>query len=152
MAQKSILTEIFSKIKYVLDKYVHDSRQLLPLNKNLDYYRFFSRKFAYFGIIGVLWSKITILTIIPTQFSSLNLNLRTKMTFSQQLRIWKLPWYWSNYDVVNFQLLYFCPKVIFDQKFKLSDENWVGIMVNIVIFDHRTPIIPKWTNLREKNW
>ena len=34
------------------------------------------------------------------------------------------------------------PKVIFDQKFKLSDENWVGIMVNIVIFDHRTPIIP----------
>ena len=43
----------------------------------------------------------------------------------------------------DFEILYFWLKVIFDQKFKLNDENWVGIRVNIVIFDHRTPIIPK---------
>ena len=141
MAQKGILTKIFSEIKYALDK-VYDSRQLLPQNKNLDYHRFFSHKFVYFGIIGVLWSKIAILTIIATKFSSLNLNLRTKMTFTQQLRIWKLPWYWSNYAVVNFQILYFCLKVIFDQKFKLSDENWVGKMPNMAIFGDRTQIIP----------
>ncbi len=143
MAQNGILTKTFLKIKNVLGKYMYDFRQLLPPNKNLDYFWFFSLKFAYFGIIGVLWSKITILTIIPTQFSSLNLNLRTKMTFSQQLRIWRLPWYWSDYAVVNFQILYFFLKINFDQKFKLSDDNWVGIMANIVIFDHRTPIIPK---------
>ena len=63
--------------------------QLLSLNKKLDYYRFFSRKFVYFGIIGVLWSKIAIFTINPTHFSSLSWNLRTKMTYSQKCRIWK---------------------------------------------------------------
>ena len=60
-------------------KLCHDSRQLLPLNKNLDYYGFFSRKFVYFGIIGVLGSKITIMTIIPTQYSPKNWILRTKI-------------------------------------------------------------------------
>ena len=52
---------------------------------------------------------------------------------------------------VNFQILHFWPKAIFDQKFKVSDENWVGKIPNIVILGDRTQIIPNWTKLREKN-
>ena len=61
------------------------------------------------------------------------------------------PWYWPSKKVVNFQILHFWLKVIFDQKFQLSDENWVGKMPNIVILGDRTQIIPNWTKLREKN-
>ena len=52
---------------------------------------------------------------------------------------------------VNFQILHFWPKAIFNQKSQLSDENWVGKIPNIVIFGDRTQIIPNWTKLRENN-
>ena len=43
---------------------------------------------------------------------------------------------------VNFQILHFWPKAIFNQKSQLSDENWVGKIPNIVSFGDKTHIIP----------
>ena len=42
---------------------------------------------------------------------------------------------------VNFQILHFWPKAIFNQKSQLSNENWVGKIPNIVSFGDRTQII-----------
>ena len=61
------------------------------------------------------------------------------------------PWYWPSKKVVNFQILHFWLKAIFDQQFQHGDEYWVGKMPNIVIFGDRTQIIPNWTKLFEKN-
>ena len=98
--------------------------QLLCWKTTLDYYRFFSRKFAQFGIIGVLWPKITIFIIFPTQFSSLSCRISSKINSSGKCRIWKCTSYWSSLKVVNFLILHFWLQFIFNEKLQLSDENW----------------------------
>ena len=54
-------------------------RQLLGPKKCMDYYRFFSRKFVWFGIFWVRVRNIDIWGIFPTQFSSLDTNLLSKL-------------------------------------------------------------------------
>ena len=125
--------------------------QLLCRKTTMDYNQFFSRKFAQFGIIGVLWPKITIFIIVPTQFSSLIWNFSLKMNSSQKCRIRKFTTLKLDQNEVHFQILHFSTGIIFDKILQLSDENWVRKMINIVIFGHRTPIIPNCASLGEKN-
>ena len=125
--------------------------QLLCWKTTMDNYQFFSHKFTQFGIIGVLWPKITIFIIFPTQFSSLSWRISSKINSSGKCRIWKCTSYWSSLKVVNFLILHFWLEFIFNEKFQLSNEKWVEKIINILIFGHKTPIIPNCANLRKKN-
>ena len=58
--------------KYFHSMFTIDLWQLLCQKIKMDYYRFFSRSFIQLGIIWVLSTKMTILGIFPTQFSSLS--------------------------------------------------------------------------------
>ena len=59
--------------------YINDKRQLLVTNMSLDYYRFFSHKLVWFGIIWVLIPKIDVWGIFPTQLLSENTNFQSKL-------------------------------------------------------------------------
>ena len=88
--------------------YMYDNKQLLTPKKDVDYYRLFSRKLVWFGIIWVSHPKIDLWGIFPTQLLSLNIILKSELRNDHKHRI-----FW-NFRKVPLKLVFFqvhCPKI-----------------------------------------
>ena len=55
------------------------NKQLFTPKKGMDYYRLFSRKLVWFGMIWVPVPKIDVWGIFPTQFLSQNTNFKSEL-------------------------------------------------------------------------
>ena len=136
---------------YFHNMFTIDLWQLLCQKMKMDYYRFSSHNFVQFGIIWVCHQKWQCWTFFPLSFYHWVGIFCQKWLLVKNVEFENSSWYWPSKKVVNFQILHFWLKVILDQKFQLSDENWVGKVPNIVIFGDRTQIILNWAKLHEKN-
>ena len=142
MVQKSISTKIFSKMKHVFDEYMilgnfyHWIRNWIIID-------FFRANSFILESLEFCDKKIQCLPLFQ-----LNFHHWTAIFDQKWLSVKNKEFENSSCCNLikyqgNFKILYCWLNFIFVLKFKFSDKNLVAIMVNIVIFDHRTPIIPK---------
>ena len=147
-----MLTKIFLKTKLVHIGYMYANKQLLTPKKGMDYYRLFSRKLVWFGIIWISHAKIDLWHIFfplnycyNTQIFNQNWKMKKHMDF------WNSPCLSFTKRVVNFKNLHFLIFFNSDLKFVFYGKNWVGKMCHKSIFGCDTQIIPNQTSLRKNN-
>ena len=90
--------------------------------------------------------------MFPTQFWSLSMNLTIRIWNSQKHRIFRISWNLLGLFFSKLKILYFQKFQNIMVKFKLRDQNWVGIMPNMFSFGFNTKFMANVSSFQNNSF